>query len=543
MTSIKQHLRPKRKVNYQEAIQKFDETESSDSEFKLTVESDGSNDSNSGSELFSKNKKRKEPVFVEKDIVQLLAEDENNEYRQQRLKNMKNRLMLLKSMDSNEDIKEFKSLDMKRSCTVKKSVTPKRKQYTESVVLPRKRSLRLMNRSIDQSNQINDTNNSNLNNFQEENNATEEQRIEGELNFSEMEEKIFLGKLKDVLSTPSSSTDDFASFDFERLTTTIKSCYMLEDPVKIIHNRITSLDLHSSEQKFLALAGDKSGNIALWNLMENTGVKMKSHLCSVNCVTFSLQNNTKFFTTSLDGTVRQGDINKNSNILIYASYDKIDHTTWHYELGHSLLIAEGGTGSVKMVDTRTPNSNYITFKCHNRSVRTVQSHPINDNYFLTSSGDGFFGVWDVRYATKNSQPIILQSFSKGLTSAFYSGQGKYVLTTGNDDTICVYQCSDNVSQKITQIAHNNHGGRWLSVFKAKWLPNREDCFCVGSLFNNPKRMQVYNREGKILHELKSERMNTYCPVIAVHPKKLLIVGGNGSGKIHVFAPCHNLKEI
>lgn len=46
-----------------------------------------------------------------------------------------------------------------------------------------------------------------------------------------------------------------------RLTTTIKSCYMLEDPVKIIHNRITSLDLHSSEQKFLALAGDKSGNI------------------------------------------------------------------------------------------------------------------------------------------------------------------------------------------------------------------------------------------------------------------------------------------
>lgn len=56
-------------------------------------------------------------------------------------------------------------------------------------------------------------------------------------------------------------------------------------------------------------------------------------------------------------------------------------------------------------------------------------------------------------------------------------------------------------------------------------------------------MQVYNREGKILHELKSERMNTYCPVIAVHPKKLLIVGGNGSGKIHVFAPCHNLKEI
>lgn len=54
-----------------------------------------------------------------------------------------------------------------------------RKQYTESVVLPRKRSLRLMNRSIDQSNQINDTNNSNLNNFQEENNATEEQRIEG----------------------------------------------------------------------------------------------------------------------------------------------------------------------------------------------------------------------------------------------------------------------------------------------------------------------------------------------------------------------------
>jgi len=37
------------------------------------------------------------------------------------------------------------------------------------------------------------------------------------------------------------------------------------------------------------------------------------------------------------------------------------------------------------------------------------------------------------------------------------------------------------------IPHNNHTGRWLSVFKAKFNPGRDDEFFVGSMLS-PKRV-------------------------------------------------------
>lgn len=46
-------------------------------------------------------------------------------------------------------------------------------------------------------------------------------------------------------------------------------------------------------------------------------------------------------------------------------------------------------------------------------------------------------------------------------------------------------------EPIVEIQHNNHTGRWISVFKAKWNPNRDDIFFVGSM-GTPK--QVCNKE-------------------------------------------------
>lgn len=49
----------------------------------------------------------------------------------------------------------------------------------------------------------------------------------------------------------------------------------------------------------------------------------------------------------------------------------------------------------------------------------------------------------------------------------------------------------NFVEMLVKIPHHNHTGRWLSVFKAKWQPQREDCFYVGSMLTNPKRVCCY----------------------------------------------------
>lgn len=52
----------------------------------------------------------------------------------------------------------------------------------------------------------------------------------------------------------------------------------------------------------------------------------------------------------------------------------------------------------------------------------------------------------------------------------------------NEDIVNIY-----ILEPVVQIDHDNHTGRWLSVFKAKWHPKRDDTFFVGSM-SQPKQV-------------------------------------------------------
>lgn len=49
------------------------------------------------------------------------------------------------------------------------------------------------------------------------------------------------------------------------------------------------------------------------------------------------------------------------------------------------------------------------------------------------------------------------------------------------------------------------------------------------------QIQIYCSDGNLLHNLISQNMTTYCPVIEVHPTQAIYVGGNSSGKLHIFS--------
>jgi len=158
---------------------------------------------------------------------------------------------------------------------------------------------------------------------------------------------------------------------------------------------------------------------------------------------------------------------------------------------------------------------------------------------------GNASLFDLRKTSNKSiNPILKFDHPKALTSAFFSAIGTNMVTTCNDDHIRIFdtsELSEKATKPVTSIPHENHTGRWLSVFKAKWNPGRDDAFFVGSLLR-PHRLQIYRADGSLLHNLQqSVSFNTYCPVIEVHPTQAIYVGGNSSGRIHIFSTKKQLQ--
>ncbi|XP_049790608.1 WD repeat-containing protein 76-like isoform X13 [Schistocerca nitens] len=208
----------------------------------------------------------------------------------------------------------------------------------------------------------------------------------------------------------------------------------------------------------------------------------------------------------------------------------------------NLLVAVGdkygniGSGEVGVFDQREGKLSYM-YKCHERSVKTVQHHPVAENYFVTGSGLGEARIWDLRDSRKSKpKPLTDLKHPKTLTGCFFSPAGNYLLTTCNDDRLRAYDTTkfrSEVPKVVMNIAHNNHVGRWLTTFKAKWHPLREDAFVIGSMMH-PRRVQLYGIHGKIVHELMDPELQVVLSVCEFHPTQLAFVGGSSSGRIYAF---------
>ncbi|KAL1123739.1 hypothetical protein AAG570_001512 [Ranatra chinensis] len=267
-------------------------------------------------------------------------------------------------------------------------------------------------------------------------------------------------------------------------------------------------------------------------------VEFRPHVAPTNCLSVSTSDDCKIYSTSHDGTMLCVNLEKMifENMFATDFKSRVKHLTWHKEREADTFLITHGNGRVGIMDMRKRGASRVDWiKCFPRSARTVDIHPTNNNYFLVSSGTGSCCIFDMRNARQTNPVAVCQmNHPKGLTSAFFSGLGNYVLTTCNDDFLRVYDVKNlGNSRLISQTVHNNHTGKWLSVFKAIWYPSREDAFLIGDL-KKPRRIQIYGRNGKLINELRNKEMTTVSPVIAVHPHLPLIVGGNSSGKIHAF---------
>lgn len=308
--------------------------------------------------------------------------------------------------------------------------------------------------------------------------------------------------------------------------------------------RITSMAIHPGEEKVLIASGSTSGDLGLWDVYNPDEEKcvevLGPHTSQVNCTSFDRSNPTKILTTSLDGTVRRGDLMKLVFEEIWA-HDQNGpnvHATWHDQVDPNTLMVGHGTGRVAVIDCRKPMRPVGWFECHERSVRTVHKHPLEDKFFVTASGIGQVRIWDWRMMNQEKPaPIWDLVHTKGLTSAFFSCKGNLLLTTCNDDRLRVYHTAllpgATKPKVVTNIKHDNHTGAYTSVFKAMWHPQREDVFMISSM-DKPRKLQIYGIHGQPVYNLTSDHLVTIPAVHAWHPTLPLIAGANSSGRVHVF---------
>ena len=75
----------------------------------------------------------------------------------------------------------------------------------------------------------------------------------------------------------------------------------------------------------------------------------------------------------------------------------------------------------------------------------------------------------------------------------------------------------------------------LIIFlQAEWHPSRDDMFVVGSM-SQPRKIDVYDAASGKGFDVRGEQLASVCSIVKAHPTNNVVVGGNASGRVFVFA--------
>ncbi|XP_041320941.1 WD repeat-containing protein 76 isoform X2 [Pyrgilauda ruficollis] len=330
--------------------------------------------------------------------------------------------------------------------------------------------------------------------------------------------------------------------DLKRYQEILGSMVLREENIrKVVKSRVCSMAIHPSESTILVAAGDKFGHVGLWNVgcgTEEGAHMFIPHSFHVNCMHFSPCNPAHLLSLSND-TLRCGDVTKAVFDEICRSEEDLSCFDFLEENACTAVVSRWA-GPVAVVDRRTPGvSSELSVDIGFRKTRTVHVHPVKKQYFL-AAGSVDVCIFDVRYLrnAKENKPLsTLTGHTRSVASAYFSPvTGSRVVTVCADDHLRVYDTT-SVSSTVTllsSISHNNNTGRWLSRFRAIWDPKQEHCFLVGSLAQ-PRQIEVFQDTGKLLHSFCNvDCLNSVCSINVVHPSQNILVGGNSSGRLHVF---------
>jgi len=346
------------------------------------------------------------------------------------------------------------------------------------------------------------------------------------------------------------------SFNSSPLKSSTSSLKVTEEQVaKVVPGRIFSLSLHHSPSPLVVAVGDKGGYVGLWDILSTNGPNHGVHLYKphdrpVNCISWDIANNNNIVSTSYDGTTRLFDMDKQEHTLLYGEKEFLESGGWtscHAQVTpDTFLISQGTAGTVVMVDRRVAWSSPVTtYKVFDRlHPKTVSVHPLQNSLFLTANNKGGCYIFDTRKAGSSTSKLLspvteFLGHTRSLSSCKFSPvSGNQVVTMSSDDKLRLFNTSTTPAtiSPQCQVRHNNQTGRWLTPLRATWHPAREGMLVTGSM-ERPRQMEVWETGSgslDMVSRLRGEELGSVCSLVDIHPSMEVVVGGNSSGRVHVF---------
>ena len=288
--------------------------------------------------------------------------------------------------------------------------------------------------------------------------------------------------------------------------------------IKITPERIYSMGFHPVPEKPLVFAGDKLGNLGIFDASQSTinhntgnGMKLENkvkqededgednndeldpnitsfhlHTRTISSFQFSALNPSHLYTSSYDSSLRLLDLSKSHSSEVYAPADTSDDEPLSGveidpENPHTLYFSRLD-GHVGRVDTRADprGSSTEIYELSEKKIGGFSLHPGNPHFIATASLDRYMRLWDLRKLSGNRQhgqkPALLGEHESRLSvsHAAFNSMGQ-IATSSYDDTIKVHSFEDmgkwapgkKLGEKAMDpsatIRHNNQTGRWVTM--------------------------------------------------------------------------------
>lgn len=515
-------------------------------------------------------------------------------FQKKRLENIKRNNDLLKKLNLNNIINLPKDTQLtlpnqQRKKQVKSvSKTTKRVKKEKPAAIPTRRSRRLQGQSAtingdETSKYLDDNLEPKKNVSNGENNMSpapwEDIKILGDVKLTDIIQDT--EKLDKLNSLKLSSGDFFNELrEFQRkqsnnvdqgelmfLSDKYESMNMIE--AKVIYERISSLYTHPDKNQKIIIAGDVSGNIGLWNANFKQFIEdnydpdeditrfqlFNKNISKIDCFPNQSEN---LLATSYDGRVRSinlESLKSDELITLKNEYDDIlgvSDCQFSYS-DHNMLYITTLSGEFTQLDVRENNKN-ITFKrLADKKIGSMCINPQKPYQIATGSLDRTLKLWDIRKIVKEPEWSQYDDFSSyeviakynsrlSVSAVSFSPNDNTLVCNGYDDTIRLFDVSDtgltseDLVPKLT-IKHNCQTGRWTSILKAKFKPNKN----IFAIANMSRAIDIYTSQGQ---QLAHMRTPTVPAVVSWHPSQSWITGGNSSGKVFLFAesPSREIKE-
>ncbi|EMC95624.1 hypothetical protein BAUCODRAFT_122932 [Baudoinia panamericana UAMH 10762] len=349
--------------------------------------------------------------------------------------------------------------------------------------------------------------------------------------------------------------------------------------IKITPERIYSLGFHPTREKALVFAGDKLGNLGLFDASQTSPEQVKQeaedaeeegdgdvdegfdpaittfkiHTRTISAFHFPPYDPNALLTASYDSSIRKLDLEKGQAVEIYAPEDRLaDDPISGVEVSRSdpnMLYFTTLNGAFGMRDMRTPAHEADLMQLSEKKIGGFSLHPAYPHFVATASLDRMMKLWDLRKINgkKGSEwrlPALVGEHESKLSvsHAAFNAAGQ-VATASYDDTVKIHDfsscgewkpghtLSDAELKPATIVPHNNQTGRWVTILRAQWQLQPQDGVQRFVIGNMNRFVDIYTSKGQQLAQLGGEGITAVPAVAQFHPSMDWVAAGTASGKL------------